>query len=807
MKKLHFVSLAALSILAASCSEFQQDELPNEGSIVARAIMEEVNDKTKAVTDDEGSFTWSIGDAITAWSDAGAAVKMTTSDEGTSEATFTSNGMVSGKLGTIAVSPYNENHKYSDNSLTVHLPSEYGSFDEEYVLNTWSPMLAYDASVTPSTSPTFEFNHLCGLVRFIVNNVPAGTAQFQFEAADKDICGDFSVDLAATEKVINAVEKTSNNIVTLKFKPSDAARDMKFFIPLPVGEYNGLTLRLLKEDGTEVSSYTSTKTNTMKRRTLALFVDLSIPTGTGIIESSTADKLRNIAKNGGSITLDDDVNLSDVISVESGKTMTIDLNGHKITSTNSDNKVDDYVIAVKRGGELIINDDSNKGGIVSNDKYCAIKLTTYGESREGEAAKLTINGGTFSGKYYGIVGNGTRHNTEVTINGGVITSDEGPGIYQPQVGTLTVNGGEISGESGIEIRSGKLVVTGGTIKSTASKIEEKPNGNGTTILGAAVAVSQHTTDKDINVEISGGTFESPFYALYEKDLQNKNVDNINMSVTGGTFKGGIYSAVYSGEYAEEGKSFNPSFIKGGTFSDPATLNYLTSDSDVKVLVPAGTYKDVYKATAGKASVKPAVEGAEVVIAGINAQSNNTTADFTFEGITFDNSVQECSAWFIGTGTCSPCVGIWGGKFAFNNCKFIVDGGSGKETGVMTWYTIETCPVKLSFTDCSFEGKDNNDKACAMQIYGHVNLDVDKCTFSTAKRYALKYAAKEGFVANIKNCRVSNCQYIVELGSSEYPGNNYTVNFENNQLASGVTNYKIANEEDATITIDGVTVTE
>ena len=787
MKKLYFVSLAALSILAASCSEFQQDELPNEGSIVARAIMEEVNDKTKAVTDDEGSFTWSKGDAITAWSDAGAAVKMTTSDEGTSEATFTSTGMVSGKLGTIAVSPYNENHKYSNNSLTVHLPSEYGSFDEEYVLNTWSPMLAYDASVTPSTSPTFEFNHLCGLVRFNVNNVPAETAQFQFEAADKDICGDFSVDLAATEKVINAVEKTSKNIVTLKFKPSDAARDMKFFIPLPVGEYNGLTLRLLKEDGTEVSSYTSTKTNTMKRRTLALFVDLSIPTGTGIIESTTAGKLRNIAKNGGSITLDDDVIMSEMINIVSGKKVEIDLGGHKLTNSLSG---DAWVLGVTPGAQLIIK---GEGTIDSGNCWGAIKIAGNGGD---QPAKLVVEGGTIIGQYYGIVGNGTEHNTEIEVNGGKITArypDDNYGIFNPQNGKITVNGGEIEGTTGIELRSGTLIIKDGLVKSNATSFKKQKNNSGTTIWGAAVAVSQHNTDKDINVEISGGTFESRFYALYEEDLQNKNVDNIKMSVTSGTFQGGVYS------------ENNPSFIKGGTFSDPATLNYLTSDADVEVLVPAGSYKDVYKATTGKAVIKPAVEGETVVIAGINAQSNNTTADFTFEGITFDNSLQT-SGWFTGTAqNIYPCVGIWGGSYSFNNCKFIVDGGSGKETGVMTWWTTIDCKVKLSFTGCSFEGKDNNAEARAMQIYDHVNLDVDNCTFTTAKRYALKYAANEGFVANIKNCKVSNCQYIVELGSSEYPGNKYTVNFVNNELASGVNNYKIANEEGATITIDGVTV--
>lgn len=780
MKKLYYISLAAFSFVAASCAEFQQDEIPAESSVVAHAVMEGIQNQTRATTDDNGSFTWSNGDAITAWSDAGAAVKMTTSDEGTSEATFKSTSMVSGKLGIIAVSPYNENHKYSGNSLTVNLPSEYGSFDKDYVENTWSPMLAYNPSVTTSDSPIFEFNHLCGLVRFNVKNVPAGTAQFQFEAADKDICGHFPVNLTATEKVINAVDKTSQNVVTLKFKPSDAARDMRFFIPLPVGEYNGLTLRLLKEDGTEVSSYVSTKTNTMKRRTLALFVDLSIPTGTGIIESTTAGKLRNIAKNGGSITLDDDVNLSEMINVEPGKKVEIDLGGHKLTNALSG---DAWVLGVTPGAQLIIKGD---GTIDSGNCWGAIKIAGNGGS---QPAKLVVEGGTIIGQYYGIVGNGTEHNTEIEINGGKITArcpDDNYGIFNPQDGRITVNGGEIEGATGIELRSGTLIINGGQVKSNATSFKKQKNNSGTTIWGAAIAVSQHNTDKDINVEISGGTFESDFYALYEEDLQNENVDNIKMFVTGGTFHGGIYS------------ENNPSFVKGGTFSDPATLNYLTSDADVEVLVPAGTYKEVYKSTNGKASVKPAVSGEEVIIAGINAASNNSTADFTFEGITFDNSLQT-SGWFTGTAeNIFPCVGVWGGSLSFNNCKFIVNGDSGKETGVMTWWTTDACKAKLSFTKCTFEGKDNNAKARAMQIYGHVNLDVDNCTFTTNYRYAIKYAANEGFVANVKNCKVSNCQYTVELGSSEYPGKDYTVNFENNTLGSGIADYKVAHEEGATI---------
>ena len=86
----------------------------------------------------------------------------------------------------------------------------------------------------------------------------------------------------------------------------------------------------------------------------------------------------------------------------------------------------------------------------------------------------------------------------------------------------------------------------------------------------------------------------------------------------------------------------------------------------------------------------------------------------------------------------------------------------------------------------------------MQIYDHVNLTVDNCKLTTAKRYAIKYAGNEGFTCTVKNCSVSNCEYTVELGSDLYPGSKYTVNFENNTLASGIFDYKIANAENAII---------
>ena len=218
----------------------------------------------------------------------------------------------------------------------------------------------------------------------------------------------------------------------------------------------------------------------------------------------------------------------------------------------------------------------------------------------------------------------------------------------------------------------------------------------------------------------------------------------------------------------------------------------------EIILNAGTYDNVIDITKGKVITFKPANGAEVVLAGVNVQSNNTKTDCVFENITFDNSLQ-ATGWYTGTSAkIYPCVGLWGGKLAFKNCKFIVDGNTGKETGVMTWWTTKECGATLTFDGSSFEGKNNHAEARAMQIYGHVNLDVQNCRLATAKRYAIKYVGNEGYVATIKNCNVSNCKYTVELGSDVYPGSKYVVNFEGNTLAEGIADYKIANDEGATI---------
>ena len=229
----------------------------------------------------------------------------------------------------------------------------------------------------------------------------------------------------------------------------------------------------------------------------------------------------------------------------------------------------------------------------------------------------------------------------------------------------------------------------------------------------------------------------------------------------------------------------------------------SSASSLTIELAEGEYAEVVDVTGGKnITIQPKTTGEEVTIAGLGHQSNGTPSTVTVKGITFDNSITP-EGWFTGTAqNIAPCVGAWGGNFTFEGCKFIVAGASGKETGVMTWWTTSPA-LSFVFNDCEFEGKEDHANARAMQIYGNVNMEVNNCTFNTKKDYTLKYVAEEGNVAIFNNNRVNNSVNFVELGSSTYPGSKYTVKINDTTLGEGVSPYIIANDEDQLVYIDGV----
>lgn len=196
--------------------------------------------------------------------------------------------------------------------------------------------------------------------------------------------------------------------------------------------------------------------------------------------------------------------------------MTVDLAGKGMEAeTISDETTKDAIFAVRRGGTLIINDNGDEPGSVeakADSVYAAIKLTEKGEDPTGEPATIVINGGEFTGWYYAVTGNGSRQNTDVTINGGKfkgVADDDCMGMYHPQQGELKINGGEFEGSSAIYIKCGTVTVTGGSFKGTGNQKPFVHNKNGANPTGAAFIVeSCDYPGQAPHVEIRGGDFES-----------------------------------------------------------------------------------------------------------------------------------------------------------------------------------------------------------------------------------------------------------------------------------------------------------
>lgn len=344
----------------------------------------------------------------------------------------------------------------------------------------------------------------------------------------------------------------------------------------------------------------------------------------------------NAAKDGETITLNKDVEAS---GVTINKSVTIDLGGHTLTTLgglwardmslyqdpktvtfkngtimgrtpNEDESAQAYALEVGYGFTLVLEGvtvDYSVGdygiqfatdGVMTGDgTYVATGATaTLTNSKvtagtagvflggldpanngdtNGKQVTLNATDSEISGDTYGIVTNGTYTNAEIDLTDTNVTAKSGTAIFAAaQNSTTAVSGGEISGLTGIEVRAGSLTITDATITATGEyKVEA--NRSGTTVTGAAVAVSPHVTYQDVAVTINGGTFaatgtngKSFAQVNTVKDDEGYQEVEIDLAIKDGTFQNDIT--------AEDAANF----IEKGTFSTALPQNYLVEGSSV-----------------------------------------------------------------------------------------------------------------------------------------------------------------------------------------------------------------------------------
>lgn len=287
--------------------------------------------------------------------------------------------------------------------------------------------------------------------------------------------------------------------------------------------------------------------------------------------------------------------------------------GGKLTIDGGEFKGTTFAVAIiTQPGYGTVSTEINGGSFTSEDTGIVIQ----GGGSNSDGATLIVNEGVIEAKNgFAISGNGTWDYADIVINGGTIASVNGPGVYFPQIGNLTITDGIITGTTGVQFAgAGVVTISGGTLRGTSESLESplKPatQGDGSFDDGAAFSiVSRGNGWQDPNAEINtvevvitGGNFisdnNSPL-ASYRAQQPGKDEDYVfnedvsgidscidSFNIEGGNFLGDPSRPVI--EYDHSSESVGKYVISGGTFTglieqsfvDPQTPMQTNPDGSV-----------------------------------------------------------------------------------------------------------------------------------------------------------------------------------------------------------------------------------
>lgn len=292
-------------------------------------------------------------------------------------------------------------------------------------------------------------------------------------------------------------------------------------------------------------------------------------------EVKTNEELKAATKNGGDIVLQNDIVLTDDITVK-GQNISIDLNGNTITLKAY---IDVFEGSLEFKGNGLIKDDREdtnatiyvygstdskavafatltvgKDVKIETKRYgitvwpCEVNkkaVPTYGTvvnfngtiiSTNKNAGAITINGN--------IQNNGKLENAPI-INIGktaVIKSSADTAMYAAGIGSWNIDGGEFEGNSVIGIKSGKLVIDDGVFTAVGDPKTGELYGNGIISTGSAIQIENNAGYAgNMEIVINGGTFNSnKGLSIYHYPPTDKQENALKSLV----INGGIFNAKF-----------------------------------------------------------------------------------------------------------------------------------------------------------------------------------------------------------------------------------------------------------------------
>lgn len=391
MRIKYYLSIAMAALVMTNCSQEEElQDIQQSGDI--HTLTATIEGSSRSAVTDGGAFSWTSGDAISAW-------------DGNSYVTYNYvsgndfNGSAS-QLSGYAIYPQGEHPDYEGTGLPIVNMSasyDYGS--------TNAIMLAK----VQGNSNNLSFSHLGGLMRFVIKNIPSNTTSFTF-TANSGITGNFQVEEENGANVIKATTvSNSNNTVTITFEAGSLTNGKgTFYIPLPTGTYTGFTIAIGDQQ------YESSATNMIKRRSLLLMPTFTCD-GTKLVKGDNSVALENT-------TTEQNMNISGnedlVIETPSGDDANATLNLNYTPETNSTLNISDGQTGSPTESEakVVINvENDNK---VSELNIDAPTLTV--ELASGEYGTVTAKTATNTL----IIKEGVKIDKLIVVGGSVQVEDE-----------------------------------------------------------------------------------------------------------------------------------------------------------------------------------------------------------------------------------------------------------------------------------------------------------------------------------------------------------------------------------------------
>ncbi len=492
---------------------------------------------------------------------------------------------------------------------------------------------------------------------------------------------------------------------------------------------------------------------------------------------ATLDSAITAAESGDTVMVLANIALTDFITINS--TLTVDLNGHTISTDLGSAYNSKGVFVLDAGANLTIEDSSaaGTGAITGTGDRAA-----YGISMKSDAAAtLTINGGYIFGKSAGIYTNTNSGSviindgyikstgsqafnlgwgeTYLTVNGGTIESENtyaiwtGSGAPSTDPSTVTINAGKIitpKTEGAICVGAGNVVINGGDFTETNRIFHNRATSAG----------------HNFTFVISGGTFASMTYT------NRVNYDDSQVAVDAYVADGcvvtesdGVYTvvdgiAIYT--FAELSDAIAQ--VNAGTLENPklVIMNDIAFESELEIkksviILGDGTTKFIgYDASTNTDEafyINVADEDQEIVIEGIifdhfsyysnvanktKATSNtvkNAVSYITYGGNNpASTSLTITGCQFIGTArdmiNVSSKIGCKG-FIVIENCVFDATDRLSGTLNMLSFYGNADAELSVSISGCTFKEASEEDATwatSAIASFGNADITVTGCEF-------------------------------------------------------------------------------